>query len=136
MSPVDVAIIWYCPFWSLTTGAMPSIVTVTPGSILPLTSLVIPVTGVESLDAALSVISDGSGVGREPLAGAATKVNRMDAMTIAASSPVKLPNLLFTEALLLLLKSCFTEFGIASYIGLPFLQGRANRRELAAEALG
>jgi hypothetical protein len=112
---------------------MPSSVTVTPGRMLPLTSLVTPVTGVESLDAG---ISDGSGVGREPLAGAATKVNRMDAMTIAASSPANLSNILFTEALLLLLKSCFTEFGIASYIGLPFLQGRANRRKLAAEALG
>jgi hypothetical protein len=103
---------------------------------LPLTSLVVPVTGVKSLDAALSVISDGSGVGREPLAGAATKAIKMHTMTIAARSPAKLLNFLFTEALFLLLKSCFTEFDITSHIGLPFLQGRANRHELARQALG
>ena len=100
---------------------------------LPLTSLVVPVTGVESFDAG---VSDGSGVGREPLAGAATKAIKMQTMTIAANSPAKLLNFLFTEALFLLLKSCFTEFDIASHIGLPFLQGRANRHELARQALG
>jgi len=100
------------------TVPMPSIVTLTPGRIFPLTSLVIPVIGVESIDAG---VNEGSGVSREPLAGAAKEVRRMDAMTIAASSPANLSNFLFTEALLLLLKSCFTEFSIASYIGLPFL---------------